>query len=168
MSGDNVIQMAIQGDRRAFAKLYSRYKDRLYRYAYFKLGNDSDAQDAVSDCIVCAYQNIGTLKNDKAFDAWIFKILYRSCCTIIKRQIELKNSENLDDRENRAFEEPGFDSVELKDALKELNATDRDIVLLSVVAGFNSREIGRLMGLNPNTVRSRLSRALAKMKAFLR
>ena len=36
------------------------------------------------------------------------------------------------------------------------------------VAGFNSREIGRLMGLNPNTVRSRLSRALAKMKAFLR
>ena len=168
MSGDNVIQMAVNGDKLAFAKLYSRYKDRLYRYAYFKLGNDTDAQDAVADCIVCAYQSIGILKNDKAFDAWIFKILYRSCCAIIKRQIELKNTENLDDRENLTFEEPGFESVELKDALKELNETDRDIVLLSAVAGFNSREIGRLLGLKPNTVRSRLSRALAKMKAFLR
>ncbi len=168
MSGDNVIQMAVNGDKLAFAKLYSRYKDRLYRYAYFKLGNDTDAQDAVADCIVCAYQSIGILKNDKAFDAWIFKILYRSCCAIIKRQIELKNTGNLDDRENLTFEEPGFESVELKDALKELNETDRDIVLLSAVAGFNSREIGRLLGLKPNTVRSRLSRALAKMKAFLR
>ncbi len=168
MSGDNVIQMAVNGDKLAFAKLYSRYKDRLYRYAYFKLGNDTDAQDAVVDCIVCAYQSIGILKNDKAFDAWIFKILYRSCCAIIKRQIELKNTGNLDDRENLTFEEPGFESVELKDALKELNETDRDIVLLSAVAGFNSREIGRLLGLKPNTVRSRLSRALAKMKAFLR
>lgn len=168
MSGDNVIQMAVNGDKIAFAKLYSRYKDRLYRYAYFKLGNDTDAQDAVADCIVCAYQSIGILKNDKAFDAWIFKILYRSCCAIIKRQIELKNTGNLDDRENLTFEEPGFESVELKDALKELNETDRDIVLLSAVAGFNSREIGRLLGLKPNTVRSRLSRALAKMKAFLR
>lgn len=168
MSGDNVIQMAVNGDKLAFAKLYSRYKDKLYRYAYFKLGNDTDAQDAVADCIVCAYQSIGILKNDKAFDAWIFKILYRSCCAIIKRQIELKNTGNLDDRENLTFEEPGFESVELKDALKELNETDRDIVLLSAVAGFNSREIGRLLGLKPNTVRSRLSRALAKMKAFLR
>ncbi len=168
MSGDNLIKRAVQGDKEAFAKLYSQYKDRLYRYAYFKLGNDSDAQDAVADCIVCAYQSIGTLKNEKAFDAWIFKILYRSCCALVKRQIENKGVESLDSHKNSASYEPCFASAELSEALSLLDSTDRDIVLLSAVAGFNSREIGRLTGQNPNTVRSRLSRSLAKMKAFLR
>lgn len=167
MNGDNLIKMAVQGDKAAFAGLYALYKDRLYRYAYFKLRNDSDAQDAVADCILCAYKNVSSLKNEKAFDAWIFKILYRSCCTAAKRQITEKAFENPDKLKIIPSDENIFVSAELCEALDALNQTDREIVLLSVVAGFNSRETGRLLKMNPNTVRSRLSRSLAKMKVFL-
>ena len=58
-------------------------------------------------------------------------------------------------------------SPELKEAFGILNPQDRDIVLLSALGGYNSREIASLSGLKPATVRSRLARALAKMKQFL-
>ena len=54
---------AKSGDKEAFAKLYTLYKDRLYRYAYFKLGSEQDALDAVSDCICEAFKYIKTLKS---------------------------------------------------------------------------------------------------------
>ena len=56
----NLIARARAGDKQAFAQLYLQHKDSLYRYAYFKLGNAQDAQDAVSDCIVEAYAGIST------------------------------------------------------------------------------------------------------------
>ena len=58
-------------------------------------------------------------------------------------------------------------AVELKEALAILSPEDRDIVLLSAVAGYKTREIADMLHLNHATVRSKLSRALAKMKTFL-
>ena len=58
-------------------------------------------------------------------------------------------------------------SPELAEAFAVLDAQDRDIVLFSVIAGYSSAEIAAVMGMKPSTVRSRLKRALAKMRGFL-
>ena len=58
-------------------------------------------------------------------------------------------------------------AVELAEALDRLNCEDRGIVLLSVIAGMSSGEIADLTGLPAGTVRSKLSRSLAKMREFL-
>ncbi len=162
-----LVQRAVTGDKEAFAGLYTRYKDGLYRYAFFKLGNDSDAQDAVSACIVEAYANIGKLKNARTFSAWIFKILYRCCCAYVRDQIEQNSRSDMEVLERVPVEDERLMSVEVREALGQLDTADRDIVLLSAVAGYNSREIAALTGLKAATVRSRLSRSLAKMRAFL-
>ena len=72
---NDLVKRAKSGDKDAFAKLYTAYKDKLYRYAYFKLGDPDDALDAVSECITQAYWGISSLKSEKAFSGWIFKIL---------------------------------------------------------------------------------------------
>ena len=165
MSG-SLIQMAQSGDRQAFAQLYLKYKDRLFRYAYFKLGNTQDAQDAVSNCIVEAYSGIALLKSEKAFSSWLFKILYRECCRILRQNIDRKVEQSLED----SCDVPSRGEMlapELEEALAILTPEDRDIVLLSAVAGYKTREIAEMLGLNHATVRSKLSRALAKMKNFL-
>lgn len=161
------VKRAVLGDRDAFAQLYTLYKDRLYRYAYFKLGNETDAQDAVSGCVVKAFENIKTLRSEKAFPAWIFKILYRTCAEILSRRSTEQEREDivtLTDREDSSSPQL---APELSEALAILKAEDRDIVLLSVIAGYNSREIAKITGIKPSTVRSRLSRSLAKMREFL-
>lgn len=164
MSTD-IIKKARAGDKQAFAQLYLQHKDSLFRYAYFKLGNAQDAQDAVADCIAEAYAGIARLKSEKAFVSWLFQILYRKCCAILTRNSARKDELSLDDSEI-----PVADShlaPELEEALAILSAEEKDIVLLAVVSGYKTREIADLLKLNHATVRSKLSRALAKMKSFL-
>lgn len=162
-----LVQKASGGDKEAFAALYMHCRDDLYRYAYFRLGNEEDARDAVSSCIVEAYEGIYGLRNAAAFRPWIFRILYRCCCRLMTEQ-SLNRNNRADTVELRKL--PADDnsiSPEIKEAFGVLNTCDRDIVLLSVIGGYNSFEIAAMTGLNPSTVRSRLKRALAKMKQFL-
>ncbi len=133
MSG-NLIQRAKAGDKQAFAQLYLSNRDSLFRYAYFKLGNVQDAQDAVSDCIAEAYAGVTLLKSEKAFTSWLFKILYRECCRILRMRSVKSAEESLD----LSAEIPVYDShlaPELEEALKTLQPDERDIVLLSVISG---------------------------------
>ena len=161
-----LIKWAVGGDKEAFAALYMMYRDDLYRYAYFRLGSAEDAEDAVSACIVEAYESIYLLRYSRAFKAWIFRILYRCCCELVKEQIAVRSREDAEALDTLPAPESGL-SPELKEAFEILSPEDRDIVLLSVIAGYNSKEIARATGLNASTVRSRLSRSLAKMRAFL-
>ena len=165
MDERDFVKRARHGDKNAFAKLYMMYRDRLYRYAYFKLGDEEDARDAVSDCVVEAFSSIGSLRNEKAFCAWLFRILYRRCSALIKEQIAGKEREDIDNIDISS-DTAEFRSAELKEALARLSEEDRDIVLLATVSGYSSREIGQMLGMKPATVRSRLSRSLQKMRDF--
>ncbi len=164
MDDINLVKKAKSGDKDAFAKLFINYKDALYRYAYFKLG-EADASDAVMDCVVNAWENIHSLRNEKAFSKWIFRILYRVCSAKLKEQIRRKENESTDDTEITSYTD--FKSVELKEALDLLSEQEREIVLLSVIAGYNSKEISKLLGIKATTARSKLSRGLSKMREFL-
>jgi len=161
-----IVRQATEGDKNAFAHLYTMYKDPLYRYAYFRLGSAEDAEDAVSMCIVAAYENIYSLRSEKAFKSWIFRILHRCCCAKVKEQSEAAYRAAEEELVTVAADSDRL-SPELSEAFSVLSDEDRDIVLLAVIAGYNSREIGSMMSLKPATVRSRLSRGLAKMRTFL-
>lgn len=166
---EKLVQEAIAGSREAFCRLYGEYKDRLYRYALYRLGNPADAEDAVSDCILAAWQRISSLRSAEAFSTWIFRILSNCCASRIKEMIGYR--ENLEHIYNEYPDSsktaPSSLSVELCEALSQLSDEARDIVLLSVIGGFSSAEISSLTGLTAGSVRSKLSRSLAKMRGFL-
>lgn len=176
----NLTVSAVSGDMDAFCELYDLYKLRMYKYARYRLGNDQDAEDAVSECFLSAWKQIGSLRDPDAFAGWIFTILSGCCGKIIGRQIEGRTAlqaegisvTQTEGRERSALPDPvGHGSAELRlilsEALEKISETDRNIVLLSVVGGFKSNEIASITGLKPGSVRSRLSRALAKMREYL-
>ena len=166
---ERLINEATAGSREAFAELYGLYKDRLYRYALYRLGSPEDAEDAVSECVLAAWKSIGSLRSSKAFGSWIFRILSGCCATRIKDVISTR------EKTEKIIMEGGLTAgssspslaVELNEALALLSDEEREIVLLSVIAGFNSSEISEQTGIPSGTVRSRLSRSLAKMREFL-
>lgn len=169
MNEKDLVSLSKKGDKQAFADLYGLYKDRLYRYACYRLGNTDDAQDAVCDTVLSAYEQITSLKKSSAFSSWIFKIHYATCSKYIKMQISDKENASIDDFKNSAKTANSINtlSLELNEGLNILNDREREVVLLSVIAGFNSREISKITGLTDGSVRSKLSRSLAKMRAFL-
>lgn len=167
MDEKNLVIKAKSGDKEAFCTLYSLYKNRLYRYAFYKLQNEEDAKDAVSECVLSAFVQIGALKKEEAFSGWIFRILYCSCAKITKAQIQQRRNEDINESILSSDISSTVEKTELQQALNILKENEREIVLLSVVGGFNSREIGKILDMTAGAVRSNLSRSLKKMKDFL-
>lgn len=168
---EKLVNEAIFGSKEAFCTLYGQYKDKLYRYALYKLGDPDDAEDAVSECVLAAWKSIGSLRSAEAFGSWIFKILSNCCASHIKTLIATRD--NLERVYNEGpgsaanISAPASLSVELTEALSQLKDEERDVVLLSIIGGLNSNEVAALTGLSPGGVRSKLSRSLAKMREFL-
>lgn len=167
MDERKLVKKAQKGDKEAFAALYLLYRDGMYRYALFRLRNEADARDAVSACIAAAYEQIFALRSEGAFGAWIYRILYRECLHIAQERAARKTDVDIAEREFAAEADGTHLSVELQEAFSVLSDEDRDIVLLSVVAGYKSGEIAEILSMNPATVRSRLARSLRKMREFL-
>lgn len=165
MNEKELVRLSKSGDKDAFCKLYNLYYERLYRFAFYKLGNVDDAKDAVSDCVLTAFEGISKLKNDGAFSAWLFKIMYRVCCKAIGEQSKSRLNDDIE--ESDLAYSISYESNELRFALAQLSDEESSIVLLSIIAGYSSEEISKIMGIKPATIRSKQSRALKKMREYL-
>lgn len=154
-------------DAKAFTELYRNvYKD-LYRFALCMMKHPQDAEDAVSEAVVSAYENIHKLRKDDAFRSWIFKILSNVCRK--KLMSKERTETELKPEHTERSEEDGFGLREdVQNAFFVLSEEEQLVVSLSVFGGYNSIEIGAILNLNANTVRSKRSRALEKMSLILK
>lgn len=158
-----LIRKAKKGDVKAFSELYARIYKELYKFAYYMMRQPEDAEDAVSDTVTAAFENIGKLKQDEAFRGWMFTILANQCKKrLCRREYREELSENLAAEENDLAR-----TQDVREAFLALDAQERLIVGWSVLGGYSSDEIGRVLEMNAATVRSRKSRALAKMRKML-
>ncbi len=166
------VRRAQAGDAEAFAELYSLvYKD-LYRIALLNLNNQHDASDVVSDTVLEAYSSITKLRDEKAFKAWITKILTVKIKNKRKEYKQINNfRQDLEDLESveqeNVNEEINYNGIEVMEGFRQLSGEERMVLSLSVVSGYKSEEIARMFGTNPNTVRSKVARAKAKLKQII-
>ena len=169
MKENELVARAANGDLDAFCTLYDMYKQKLVNFAYFRIGNLEDAEDLVQDCMLKVFQNLPVLQKAEAFTSWVYKLLYRDCATFLKRRAREQDNEDIENYTNilPADTAADFESVELRQALEELGEAEKDIVLLSVVAGLQSKEIARITGLTAGNVRQKLHRSLKKMRCIL-
>lgn len=158
------VQLAKAGDAHAFSKLYETVYLDLYRFALYTLQHPQDAEDAVSETVVDAFSQISSLREPDAFRAWIFRILSAKCSRRIRQYVNA--AEELDESIPAAGHDLA-ESIDVKLAFSRLSREERLILSMNLFAGYSSQEIGAILNLNPNTVRSRQSRALKKMQAQL-
>lgn len=150
-----------------FEQYYRQVYQDLYRFALYTLGNPQDAEDAVSEAVVDAYQGFQKLRNQESFRPWIFKILSVKCKRKLKEYVNktLELGDSFEDKGQREWNIE--ESQDVRDAFFTLNKEERLIVAMSVFGGYNSREMGEILKLREGTVRSKLSRALDKMQKKL-
>lgn len=164
------VLLAKNGDSGSFCKLYELYYKDMYRFAYYTLGNQQDAEDVISETVLDAFKGIQKLKKPEKFKAWIFQILSTKC----KRQIAVyvSNREHLS-VENELSDIPQEDHpyaehLDVQKAFSILNETEKMTISLMVFAGYNSRETAKILKSPEGTVRSTKSRALTKMSQYLK
>lgn len=156
-------------DAKRFAQMYEAVYMDLYRFALCMVKNRQEAEDAVSEAVIAAYENIGKLKKEEAFKSWIFTILSNVCRKRLRKASKEQEHSQGDAFSRIPSEETDMGiAVDVRKAFFLLEEEEQIIVGLSVFGGYNSREIGETLKMNSNTVRSKRSRALQKMECVLR
>ncbi len=166
-----LVRQAKHGDTDAFAALYQEIYEDLYRFAIYILKNPVDAQDAVSETVMDAFASIRKLRVEEAFKGWVFRILSNKCKKKLKDGLGYKMVELSPELSEQISVQEGFadaaEHIQVRLLFWDLPPQDRFIIAMHIFAGYTSKEIAKQLHMNENTVRSRESRALKKMKEKL-
>jgi RNA polymerase sigma factor (sigma-70 family) len=180
MDEEALITSARKGDVRSFNQLVLLYQSMAYNLAYRILNDRDAAADATQDAFVSAFKAMRKFRGG-SFKAWILRIVTNACYD----QLRVKQRRPADSLDDLPVEQDHIvylrDPAERPDELverQELNLViqtgiqtlpeeQRIVLVLSDVQGLNYQEIAEVAGLSLGTVKSRLSRARAKLRDYL-
>ncbi len=130
------------------------------------LKNPQDAEDALQDTILVAYEKLDTLRDPERFKPWIMKILSNTSNEMLRKR---KNTLPMEDlAEHLPFEEKDLCScISLLDAVKSLDEDYHSVVVLFYYEDMCIKDISTITGLSQGTVKTRLSRARQQLKILL-
>ena len=159
-----------QGDREAFARLYSLARGSVYALALSLLQDAHEAQDTAQDTFVKVWESAPSYRPQGSPMAWMLTIarnLARSRLRRGGRQVGLEDEEwNAIPADLPAVSPE--DRQVLQEALARLGEEERRIVLLHAVTGLKHREIAQLLELPLSTVLSKYHRGLKKLRALMK
>ena len=157
------VMRAINGDISAYGDLYEIYALDMYKYALRICKNPQDAEDAVQETALSVFKSIKNLKNPRKFKAYLFSSLANNCKRTIAEDKGLELNEGIS-----YTEEHTDDNLFVRDALSGLDDQSREIVCLTVLGGFKSHEVAKMLQIPASTVRTKLKRSLEKLEKELR
>ena len=134
-------------------------KDGMYRLAFSILRNDADAQDAVSEAIVLAFEKSHQLRKRSSAKSWLMQILVNSS----KKIAVQSNKYVLLENEIQYEQAEEFKDDDMWETVMELDEEFREVVVLYYYEQFSVREIGKMLRVPEGTVKSRLARAREKL-----
>ena len=166
--------LAAQRDRAAFGRLYRRYVDRVYGYAFYLLGDHHDAEDVTERTFVAALAAIDGFRDEGAtFRAWLFRIAHNQLANALRSRQRQQAASLEAVAEPRAHADPAglFSLAEeargLRRALEQLPDDRRQVVVLRFVDGLSAREIGAVLGRSEGAVRVLQHRGLRQLAEML-
>ena len=172
-----LIQQVLQGDQEAFAILVNKYQKGVHALAWRKIGDFHIAQEITQDAFLRAYQKLETLKNHNLFGGWLYVIASRLCADWFeKKSLPEQSLEVTDMNEvNRGSysryvaqkQQAEADETRreiVKELLQKLPESERTVMTLHYLGEMTIKTISEFLGVSPNTVKSRLSRARNRLK----
>ena len=170
----NLALRAGKGDAAAFGALYDRYVEAVYRYVFYRVRNDADAEDLVSDVFLRALRAIPRYEPRVAFLAWLYRIARNA---VIDRARRSRTQITFED----ALAHPGVDQVvepdatilalsdkeAVRGALAKLTPLQQEVIVLRFVEGYTTLEIANLVGKREGTVRGIQFRALEALRTLI-
>lgn len=150
-------------DVKKFCESVKKYKDDLYIMALAILKNEADAEDAVSNAILKAYENMGQVRSFHKLKPWILTITKNEALKIKKKRLYLPGDETVE-----ALSEPIMAHYdEMWDVLQQMKEEYRLVVVLFYYEGLAIKDISEVLDIPVGTVKSRLNRGKAKLKESL-
>jgi len=152
--------------RQRFDRLVTVFHPDMYRYAAWLSRDKAIAEDVVQEALLRAWKSLDALRDDDAAKPWLLTIVRRENARYFeRRRLETVDIDNLTASQAALLAEaPNEELNDLREAIFELDEDYREPLVLQVLMGYSSSEIGELMGLKQGAVLTRLHRARLKLK----
>jgi len=168
-------EQARDGDPQAFAALYDRYFEQVYRYVYYRVREVEEAEDVTSEVFFRALRAMPRYQPRQPFLAWLYRIARNA---VIDRARAERPRVSFEDA--LAHPDAGEHIVDpdaavlatdrrsrLRAALGNLTEEQQEVVILRFVEGLSADEVGKIMGKRAGTVRGLQFRALQSLKKHI-
>ena len=174
LTDTEIIKRVLQGEQALFAQLVQRYQQYVFTLVSRFTASREDAEEISQDIFVKAYRSLADFRGEAKFSTWLYTVVRTSCITFLrKKRLDTTSLDN-----ERTFlqldgKESGFkaNAVERKSrhamvnaAIHMLSPDDSQVLTLFYKGEQTLEEIGRIMGLDPNTVKVKLHRARNRLK----
>lgn len=167
LSDDRLTRRAVEGDQRAFAAIFSRYHQALYRFCLAIVGNPDDAQDALQNTMAKVLRSLPGEEREIELKPWLYRIAHNESIDLLRRRRETRQL----DVEQVA---PGYGLAEdvaqrerlrrLLDDLRELPERQREVLVMRELSGLDFEEIGTTLGTSGAVARQTLYEARQSLR----
>jgi RNA polymerase sigma-70 factor, ECF subfamily len=158
-SDEELMRRVQAGDRGAYERLYGRWRQPVFAFLVRRTGSRVRADDAHQEAWLRVFRSARTFDLRRSFRSWLFAIAANAGTDATRREADLLQ---LSPEPN----EPEGLRERLDHALDAIGADDRKLLLLAV-EGFDSAEIGAMLGIQAGTVRVRLHRARERVRQIV-
>jgi RNA polymerase sigma factor (sigma-70 family) len=170
----SLVEAALTGEEKAFAKLMSRYKDAIYFMLLKMVNNKNDAEDLTLEAFGKAFKNLHQYSPNYAFSTWLFKIATNNCIDFLRKRrgVYVSIENNLENGDNDApiklrSTEPDPEekliriqkAILMRKIVHRLKPRYRILVELRYFREFSYEEIAKELNLPLGTVKAQLFRA---------
>jgi RNA polymerase sigma-70 factor (ECF subfamily) len=170
---DPIERALAHGDHRAAVALCARtHGASLGRLCMSLLGAQSEADEAVQETLLAAYDAFGQYRAEGSVRAWLFGIARRICARRVETRVRREQRLRLVHGDEGI---PGADTLlaarrdaeRVRHALDQLKPSERDAVVLRFERDLSFREVGAACGVDEATARKRVSRAVERLRSLL-
>lgn len=174
-----LIENAKSGDAAAFDQLMICYQRRVVSTAWRMLGNREDARDAAQEAFLRVYKHLGSFREDQEFSAWLYRIVVNVCHDLARKRGRSDQFASLEAERESGYIENLASKADIEaatiraqeqamvaEALQTLSKKERAAIVLRDLEGLSTEEVARALGSSQTTVRSQISSARNKIKAF--
>ena len=168
-----LVERAKRGDVDAYQQLVQRHQTAAFRTAFLVAGSTGDAEDAAQEAFVKAFYALNRFRSGSAFRPWLLAIVTNEARNRIRsasrrENLALRFAEGRPEGDAAPSPEQAAlarsDRETLLDAVNGLGSEDRLVIGLRYFMELNEKEMAVALGVRPGTVKSRLSRALARLR----
>jgi RNA polymerase sigma-70 factor (ECF subfamily) len=166
-----LMRLAAEGDEVAFARIVDAHHADMSSVCFVVTGGDAElAEEAVQSAWPIAWRKLDTIRDADRLRPWLISIAVNEARQLARRRrrgrvleisVAADPSATTSDPASRAGD------IDLRNALARLKPEDRALIALRYVAGFDSNELARALGMSPSGTRARLSRLLSRLRSEL-
>ncbi|MFA7421634.1 MAG: RNA polymerase sigma factor [Melioribacteraceae bacterium] len=175
LSDIEIIESVKRGNISDYSLIVNRYKDRAFSLLKRLLKNEMDAEEALQDSFLKAYNGLKEFRMDAQFSTWFYRIVYNTGLTIIaskKRQVEQEMTSIDEEIELGKFDNEIYSTTEnvnqyvlkMVDKLPVRNAL---VLILFYLDGLSMSEVSQVMGISLVNVKVLLHRSRNSLKDLL-